>query len=199
MKLKYTKMASLAATLITYGSLVGGANAAVVIFTPSSGNTVSQSTTLYWDPVSAFISTSSLGAIGGFNLTDHGDFHFTVSDADMVNIGSGTGGQTIPVGQLVGPSSNFTNTSDFVGTTDFSGTMSLGDRAFFGLSFQLSGQTHYGWVEISEDATTQTIHRWAYETTPNTAIEVTAVPEPSSAILLGLGTLGISVLRRRKR
>ena len=38
MKLKHTKVATLAATLITFGSLAGGANAAVTVTTSGSGS-----------------------------------------------------------------------------------------------------------------------------------------------------------------
>jgi hypothetical protein len=115
----------------------------------------------------------------------------------MVKIGATEGGETIPVGQFVGSSSNFGSNFGYAGTTSYGGVMAPGDREYFGLSFQISGQTHYGWVEISEDVSTQTIHRWAYESTPNSSIEVGAIPEPSALLLFGFGSLGVIARRRR--
>jgi hypothetical protein len=50
----------------------------------------------------------------------------------------------------------------FIGVTD----------AYVGLSFDISGQTHYGWarIDVSADATTITVKDYAYDATPNTAI-----------------------------
>jgi hypothetical protein len=45
-------------------------------------------------------------------------------------------------------------------------------QAYLGLSFQLDGETHYGWAELSipEDSISTTLNGVAYETTPGVAI-----------------------------
>jgi len=148
-------------------------------------------------------STTSLGAIGNFQLSDHGDFHFDTSIADMVNIGSGTGGYLFSLGEIIGASSNWSDTNDFVGTTDYSGTMNFGDSGIFDLSFQLAGQTHYGWVNAAENNDgTQSILGWGYESIAGKSIAagVTSVdvPEPSTLAIFALGLMGL-VSRKFKK
>lgn len=180
----------------------GLANAGLITFTPSGTSTVSQGTDLYWDMLSDTTSTSSLGAVGNFWLSDHGDFHFNTSTGDMVNIGTGTGGYLYSLGEMIGASSNWSNGSSFVGTTNFSGIMNFGDSGIFGLSFQLAGQTHYGWVNISEnDNGTQSIHGWGYESVAGRAIAagVTEVPEPSTLAVFALGLMGLASRKFKKQ
>lgn len=176
----------------------GLANAGVITFTPSGTSTVAQGASLYWDMLSDTTSTSSIGAVGDFYLSDHGDIHFNTTTADMVNIGSGTGGYVFAIGEMIGASSNWSNSDGFVGTTDYSGTMSFGDTGIFGLSFQLTGQTHYGWVEIAEnDNNTQSVLAWGYETVAGQSIAAGAaeVPEPSVLAMLALGLMCLASLR----
>ncbi len=63
-----------------------------------------------------------------------------------------------------------------------------------------TGDNQFGFINISWEAIakTMTILGGKYESTPNTSITVTAVPEPSQyAAALGLGALGLSFYRRR--
>ncbi|OJF70645.1 hypothetical protein BK026_18765 [Alteromonas sp. V450] len=179
----------------------GLANAGLITFTPSGTSTVSQGTDLYWDMLSDATSTSSLGSVGEFLLTGHGDFHFNNAVADMVNIGTGTGGYLFSLGEMIGASSNWSNTDFFVGTTDYAGIMSFGESGIFGLSFQLAGQTHYGWVNISEnDSGTQSILGWGYESVAGRAIAagVTDVPEPTTLAVFALGLMGLASRKFKK-
>ena len=65
------------------------------------------------------------------------------------------------------------------------------------------GEYRYGWADITLSGTNFTIHGFGLETTPDTAIEYGAVgtiPEvKQSALLLGLGAMGVAALRKRKR
>jgi len=70
---------------------------------------------------------------------------------------------------------------------------------FLGLEFEISGQTHYGWIEIEsiQDFGPVRFHRWAYESEPGMSIRAGAVPEPSAGMLLCV-TLASCLLRRRR-
>jgi len=70
---------------------------------------------------------------------------------------------------------------------------------FLGLEFEISGQTHYGWIEIEsiQDFGPIRFHRWAYESEPGMSIRAGAVPEPSAGMLLCI-TLASCLLQRRR-
>lgn len=70
-----------------------------------------------------------------------------------------------------------------------------GQTAFMGAQFQISGETHYGWVRI--DCTFPlggTILDYAYESNPDQAIIAGAIPEPSTLMLM-LAAAGVLALR----
>lgn len=80
--------------------------------------------------------------------------------------------------------------------------------AYFGVRLRAVNETstyQYGWVKLSTGPnaggfgpTSITMHAAALETTPNTGITIpSAVPEPSSALLLGLA-LGAGAFSRRR-
>lgn len=186
--------------------------AEVVAFTPAGTSTVSQSTNLYWDMVSRTTSTTSFGAVGNFYLSDHGDIHYDTSQgASMVRVGATDGGDLLPAGTLIDASSNWAS-SGFVGTTDYDGTMVPPQTAYFGLRFQVAGQTHYGWVQIEEGTGDQSVLAWGYETTPNVAIAAGAgsgsgapsepIPTLSEWALIIMASLlavfGATRIRRRR-
>lgn len=62
-----------------------------------------------------------------------------------------------PINNTYGPNSN----GNFLGT-----------EGYIGVRFDISGSTHYGWVrvEMASDGTSMTIKDYAYDATPNTAI-----------------------------
>jgi hypothetical protein len=80
--------------------------------------------------------------------------------------------------------------------------------AYFGVRMTGGDGAHYGWIKVStgpEGASGNgrpvsiTIHSAALETTANTAITIpSAVPEPSSVLLLGLAA-GAGAFRRRRQ
>ena len=141
---------------------------AIVSFTPTGTGTVGQSTYLAWDMESGATAVGSGNdSTYEFTLTDHGDIHHTSADTMVVT--SGTAGAKLPMGTIIGPGSTYSG-DGFTGTTGFGGTFAPPERAFMGLRFDIGGNTHYGWVDVEEGTSSQTLHRWAYETTPNTPI-----------------------------
>ena len=198
-----------AATLAAFSGLT---MAAVASFTPSGTSTVTQGTDLYWNLQTSATSTSAIGDTCGFYLSDHGDFHWN-ANADMVVLPNDEGGDALAAGTVIGPASRWdsaNSANEYAGTTDYSGEMVAPQTAYFGLSCTIAGQRHYGWVQITEGATDQSILAWAYETTPNTPIvagsttsvsSVTSIPTLSEwgiILLSGLLALGAAISFRRR-
>jgi hypothetical protein len=80
------------------------------------------------------------------------------------------------------------------------------DPGYLGISFEVDGSTHYGWIEFSHDRTrpdplnnSLMIHGWAYETTPGASITAGVIPEPSTGILTIVGSLGLLLHARSRR
>lgn len=168
------------------------APAAVVGFTPSGTSTVSQATDLYWDLQSSATSTTTLGAPCDFYLSDHGDFHWN-GDGSMVVLPNGEGGDTLASGTLIGPGSNW-STMSYAGTTGYQGEMVPPQTAYFGLRCAIGGQTYYGWVQIEEGTTDQSVLAWALETTPNAPIAAGATSSSAPTPVPTLSEWGIIIL-----
>jgi len=70
----------------------------------------------------------------------------------------------------------------------------VGVRAYFGFSFTLENQTHYGWAlfDVSWGGPGGVLESYAYNLTPGAPIFVGQVPEPGTWVLLlvGAGLLG---------
>ena len=75
-----------------------------------------------------------------------------------------------------------------------------GTPGYLGLSFDLSGETYYGWAQVGTNfsSTTLSVYDWAYNDTPATGLDA-GVPEPSTLGLFCLGAAGVLALRRRKQ
>ena len=72
----------------------------------------------------------------------------------------------------------------------------LGGTDYLGVEFDISGTTHYGWVEVESREFFQfvSIQRWAYESEPGVPIRAGQIPEPSALALL---LVGLSLATRR--
>jgi uncharacterized protein YhjY with autotransporter beta-barrel domain len=150
----------------------------VISFSPVGGTyTVDQTSNIFWDMMSNSIGTTQNGSyVGGFLLSDHGDFHFfDYPDSNMVVLNSNSDiGANLVVGSSVGASSNFSNTA-FAWTTDDQGgvmTKNPATTGYFGLKFVSGGNTYYGYVNFIEDVTTQSLVCWAYESTAGNSITI---------------------------
>jgi len=70
--------------------------------------------------------------------------------------------------------------------------------AYFGLRFDIDGETHYGWVHvINTYGISGEVVEWGYELLPDTGLLAGVVPEPST-VLLFLGGVGILAFRRQQ-
>jgi len=81
----------------------------------------------------------------------------------------------------------------------FCGGNFLGGIGYLGAEFDIAGDTHYGWLEISslDGVPYIDVLSWAYESEPGVGILAGAIPEPSAtAMLLAAGLL---ILRRRRQ
>ena len=99
--------------------------------------------------------------------------------------------------------------SGFPGRAHLNGCVNLGCsgtfygvRAYFGFSFELDGQIHYGWGLFNASAGAGGyLESYAYNLEPGASIFVGQVPEPGTWALLtiGAGLLGWRGWRRRNR
>ena len=95
------------------------------------------------------------------------------------------------------------NNSVYLGSFPANGSWSLGDTGYFGFKFTSSGNTHYGWAEMTLSSGSQpwaTINEAWYNDTPDGEVTVGVVPEPAE-VGLGLGALalGAAGLRRMRQ
>lgn len=72
-------------------------------------------------------------------------------------------------------------------------------RAFLGFEFEIEGEDHYGYLDISSfpGSSGATLNGWAYESEPGKAITTAFVPEPSTTLLGILTALSLVFVRVR--
>ncbi len=77
----------------------------------------------------------------------------------------------------------------------------MGHRGYMGISFDIAGETHYGWMDIMVDFANPyaEIYGWGYETEAGVSVYAGAIPEPSTMHLLTIGALSFLVPSMRKR
>ena len=86
-----------------------------------------------------------------------------------------------------------------LGSSLSSGGWSVGDTGYFGFKFTSSGNTHYGWAEmtLSSSSLQATINEAWYNDTPDGAVTVGVIPEPAE-FGLGLGALALGAVGLRR-
>jgi hypothetical protein len=120
----------------------------------------------------------------------------------------------LPKGAGVGASGLFSS-KGMMGFAQRGGSLGVwgkGTSGFLGLKFQIDGQTHYGWAQISIFTTEPfrgMVMGYAYNTVPDEPIRAgqtseesfigEMAPQPATLGLLALGAPGVDIWRPRKR
>jgi hypothetical protein len=194
MKTKYNKVATLAATLITFGSLAGGANGALII--TDNGSTI----TLDWNETLVTTSVVSGGALHNLiyeNMFSAAPAHsrsnpIISSFSSSITVNGIEASPTIWTGWNYRPGEadlldtqqiaiiwNPTISAGVGDTLVFTGSMTLNSDSFYTVPDQAPSIVWFGSQGV--------------KFTADTAV----VPEPSSTFLIGLGVLGFASRRRR--
>ena len=69
---------------------------------------------------------------------------------------------------------------------------------YAGFQFEIEGTPVFGWLKLTVESNTFTLDEWGYDNT-GAPIEVGAIPEPSTALLLGLGLAGLAAAGAKAR
>ena len=107
------------------------------------------------------------------------------------------------IGPILSSKLNFENgNSVFFSQSGNRGYLNLGTE-LVGFRFDIAGQTHYGWANITVGNEQLSINNWAYEGLAGVSILAGAVPEPADAAvglgLLALGAAGVNAYKRWKK
>ncbi len=133
--------------------------------------------TLFWNNTAPSVSGGVASAVSGGTYTDLPNGS-VVSSASIFSASSGAGGAAATI--------NFQTAGQHV----------LGFKFYN----EATAATNYGYVNITNGAAAgfpATITGWVYENT-GAAITVSAVPEPSTAVMLSLGALALGAANLRK-
>lgn len=195
---------TLAATLVTFGSLVGGANAAINIHVVEDGSFVTISST------GGSIDTTglSMGSVSSFGPDlFHGNFSadgVTESSGSVAQFtsGSSTITRSNSPGWTSGSGSSDVSFSEGLATillSEFSATnIMLSDGAVVGnnniAAFSATTTEPRTLADIGYTVNESVTYSWAAD---SITLTTSPIPEPSSALLIGLGALGLVTRRRR--
>ena len=105
----------------------------------------------------------------------------------------------LALGTLIDSSDTFQTFADD-GLTNLSGAQgNFNTPGYIGVQFQLSGNTHFGYVGYEGLGTnTGRVFALGWEDEPGAGVLAGGIPEPTSLTLLAAGAAGLSAYRRRK-
>lgn len=208
------KEAAVAGLASALGLLAETAPAQVISFNPSSPidsgywNVAGVS----WEPMAYQYAAGDAGVMypGPYSILMYGCFGYLelCSGNAGTNVGvvtAGVGGDAVrlSVGATIDDSSMFEiNNGGWTASVDTNG-YTWGEHFYLGFCMALDGSENfnYGYAEVSADfngsQTSVQLYRWAYESTPDTPITITAIPEPGTFLLLLCGVLMAAFRRRR--
>lgn len=192
------KLATLAATLTTFGSLAGGANAAITFesigsnqyranFDPITFN-VTTNTSAFYISFEDFFTTSS----GSFGSAISGDFSYSLNGASSVTVNhtSSSGTVSFSPGGITDANDLYFNFSGGP-LVDIGDTISISGNNLVFSTASIGGIPNSGTFNA-------TLANSAFTAISNdVAVSLVSVPEPSSTLLLGLGALGFVFRRKR--
>ncbi|HTA23152.1 MAG TPA: hypothetical protein VK763_06435 [Terriglobales bacterium] len=124
----------------------------------------------------------------------------------------------LPAGAQIGPAEKFGPNRTMASCDVFGGKPYSGGNwvnvknRYLGLKFQISGETHYGWIRMSEHCNNGTITGYAYETVPDQPLDAGVLPfandgklspkaplpsspKPATLGALATGAAGLSIWR----
>ena len=187
MKLRHNKVATLAATLITYGSFAGGASAATISLSENGLNRLEVLFTVPAQPASHnALSIGVLSSSGSSNFSSAA----TLFDGVVVlgqSLTTGIGGRYATVGSAfsgVDPIIDYSSIEDGTISGRFIMDVISGSRSFESSDVIVRPFGDGGSFPGFEGTVT--------------SVQASTVPEPSSAALLGLGCLSLTLRRSRR-
>ncbi len=186
--------------------LAATATHAVTIVTPVSIAVPATTAGVYVNVVTGAFGTAAFATGWDINLwASAGLGFFTPSNitggAYVMQTGSTTQVANLSLGSVVPGAATFGSGSS---TAANAAQWNLNSsNNYFGFRFvnETGTTTHYGFAQLQIGAaiTDRTIIALGYETTPLTAVTVSAVPEPTTYGLMGLGIAGVLLAARRRK
>lgn len=198
--------ATLAGVALAAPAMAPSADADIIWSGPVNINIPSNIAGIYGNFVTNMWGTNA--GTPGWDVNPYGSTTLTMFNPAAppggVYVGDGTGYFNLTPGTLINGSSTYTSGNVSPSTPlNFNSSNNL-----IGIRFQneaMGNVTEYGWMRIMLSATQgsqpRAVVEYAYQNNPDLGINAGAIPEPTTAALLGVmaaGALGVRAWRKRK-